>query len=37
MAERLYDKSLSIKTVGRREWRDRSVKFNRYEATPYDA
>ena len=34
MAERTYDKLLSIKTVGIREWRDKSVSFNRYEATP---
>lgn len=33
----MYDRSLYIKTVGRREWRDKSVSFNRYEATPYDA
>lgn len=37
MAERKYDRSLSIRTVGMREWRDNSVSFNRYEATPYDA
>lgn len=37
MAERMYDRELSIKTVGRREWRDKSVSFNRYEATPYNA
>lgn len=37
MAERTYDKLLSIKTVGIREWRDKSVSFNRYEATPYKA
>ena len=37
MAERIYDRKLSIKTVGRREWKDKSVSFNRYEATPYNA
>ncbi|NLK99874.1 MAG: class I SAM-dependent methyltransferase [Clostridiales bacterium] len=37
MGERKRDKSLGIKTVGIREWKDRRVQYNRYEATPYKA
>lgn len=37
MTERMQDKSLYIKTVGIREWGNKSAKFNRYEATPYEA
>jgi len=37
MGERKLDRSLSIKTMGIREWRDGEVHYNRYEATPYDA
>ena len=35
--EKKYDKSLYIKTVGIRDWLDRAVHYNRYEATPYFA
>ncbi len=35
--EREYDGLLYIKTVGIREWLDRAVHYNRYEATPYVA
>lgn len=35
--EKKYDKLLYIKTVGIREWLDRAVHYNRYEATPYSA
>lgn len=37
MAERAYDRSLRIKTIGMREWRDHTVDYHRYEATPYRA
>ena len=37
MGERKYDRMLHIKTVGLREWRDGTTKYNRYEATPYAA
>lgn len=39
MAEITYDKTLRIKTIGKREWQDQdeSVAFHRYEATPYRA
>ncbi|NLW17727.1 MAG: class I SAM-dependent methyltransferase [Firmicutes bacterium] len=37
MAERAYDRALQIKTIGIREWKDPSLDFNRYEATPYRA
>lgn len=37
MGERRRDKLLGIKTVGIREWRDKRVQYNRYEATPYKA
>ncbi|NLW23089.1 MAG: SAM-dependent methyltransferase [Tissierellia bacterium] len=37
MAERKYDRRLSIKTVGIREWRDGSSHYNRCESTPYSA
>lgn len=37
MGERAYDRTLRIKTIGLREWRDQSVDYHRYEATPYRA
>lgn len=37
MAERKFDQALRIRTAGIREWRDRSVPYHRYEATPYEA
>lgn len=37
MAERKYDQGLNIRTQGLREWRDTTVQYNRYEATPYKA
>lgn len=37
MAERRKDKLLGIRSVGRREWKNNRVEFNRYEATPYKA
>lgn len=37
MAERKRDRLLRIKTVGIREWPNRVVHYNRYEATPYSA
>lgn len=37
MAERKYDRSLNISTVGLREWPAREKNYNRYEATPYQA
>ncbi|HHV39291.1 MAG TPA: class I SAM-dependent methyltransferase [Tepidimicrobium sp.] len=37
MVERNYDKSLWIKTTGIREWKDRSIHYNRCESTPYMA
>lgn len=37
MSEVRYDRQLNIKSVGLREWRNNSVDFNRYEATPYRA
>ncbi|WP_110930752.1 class I SAM-dependent methyltransferase [Paenibacillus bouchesdurhonensis] len=37
MAERKYDQSLRIRTVGMREWRNGTVRYHRYEATPYKA
>lgn len=35
MGERKLDRSLGIRTVGIREWRESNVQYNRYEATPY--
>src|SRR5690625_7035039 len=36
--EKKYDKQLHIRTVGLREWRNNDAKkYNRYEATPYEA
>lgn len=35
--EKKYDKLLYIKTVGIREWLNRAIHYNRYEATPYAA
>lgn len=37
MGERKFDQSLNIRTVGLREWRDSSLPYHRYEATPYRA
>ncbi len=37
MGERRCDQALSIRTTGLREWRNASVPYNRYEATPYQA
>lgn len=37
MSEIKYDKLLNIKTIGLREWRDQTIEYNRYEATPYKA
>jgi SAM-dependent methyltransferase len=37
MGERKLDRSLSIRTVGIREWGFGEVHYNRYEATPYTA
>lgn len=37
MAERKFDKSLHIRTVGLREWGKEASLYNRYEATPYKA
>lgn len=37
LAERKYDRSLQIKTVGIREWSEKERHYNRYEATPYAA
>lgn len=37
MAERMYDRTLHIKTVGLREWGKNVTAYNRYEATPYVA
>ncbi|NLY53051.1 MAG: class I SAM-dependent methyltransferase [Firmicutes bacterium] len=37
MGEKTYDRALRIKTMGLREWRDHTVEYNRYEATPYEA
>lgn len=37
MAERKHDQSLRIRTVGMREWRNGTVCYHRYEATPYKA
>lgn len=37
MAEKKYDQSLRIRTVGLREWPQGMVCYNRYEATPYKA
>lgn len=37
LAERKYDKSLHIRTVGLREWGSQATLYNRYEATPYRA
>lgn len=37
MGERKIDQALRIRTTGIREWRDRSVPYNRYEPTPYEA
>ncbi len=37
MAEKKYDSLLYIKTVGIREWLERHIHYNRYEATPYKA
>lgn len=36
--EKQYDQKFQIRTVGLREWRnDDANKYNRYEATPYEA
>ncbi|NMA83521.1 MAG: class I SAM-dependent methyltransferase [Epulopiscium sp.] len=37
MGERKQDQLLGIRTAGIREWKDRRVQYNRYEATPYQA
>lgn len=37
LAERKFDRSLQIRTVGLREWREKKSAYNRYEATPYSA
>lgn len=38
LKERKVDQSLGIRTTGIREWgRDLETRYNRYEATPYDA
>lgn len=37
MAERKFDRSLQIRTVGLREWGQNKSAYNRYEATPYGA
>lgn len=37
MSEIKYDRLLNIKTMGLREWRDQTLGYNRYEATPYRA
>lgn len=37
MTERIYDRKLSIRTVGLREWGKEAQRYNRYEATPYEA
>ncbi len=37
MGEKKFDQALNIWTEGLREWRDPSVQYNRYEATPYKA
>ena len=37
MAERKHDKLLNIRTTGIREWKDKTVAYNRYEPTPYTA
>lgn len=37
MAESKFDQRLQIRTTGLREWRDKSLPYNRYEPTPYRA
>ena len=37
MGERKLDRTLSIRTMGIREWHSGEVHYNRYEATPYTA
>lgn len=37
MGERKIDHMLQIKTGSLREWRKQTDKYNRYEATPYQA
>src|SRR5690625_2949582 len=37
MVEKQFDEKLGIRTVGIREWKDKRVPYNRYEATPYAA
>ncbi|HLS24166.1 MAG TPA: SAM-dependent methyltransferase [Pseudogracilibacillus sp.] len=37
MSERKFDRNLHIRTVGLREWGKEANKYNRYEATPYQA
>lgn len=37
MSEHQFDRMLQIRTNGIREWKDRSVPYNRYEPTPYRA
>jgi len=38
MVERTFDEALNIHTIGVREWKGKDEeKYNRYEATPYEA
>lgn len=37
MGEKVFDRSLQIRTVGLREWGKEASRYNRYEATPYQA
>jgi hypothetical protein len=37
LLERKFDSLLQVKTSGLREWKDGSIDYHRYEATPYAA
>ena len=37
LGEKVFDRTLRIRTVGLREWGKEADRYNRYEATPYSA